>query len=78
VDVGRYGRFIQIKINGFTTVAIEDGIAADGVIQVVENVLIPPKAIDRGVQHWQGEELSVDDLKERLGPFVKDEDTEEL
>ena len=78
MDVGRYGRFIQININVFTTVAIEDGIAADGVIQVVENVLIPPKAIDRGVQHWQGEELSVDDLKERLGPFVKDEDTEEL
>ena len=77
VDVGRYGRLISIKINAFATVTIEDGIAADGVIQVVDNVLIPPKAIDRGVQQWAGEELSVDELKERLGPFMTD-DAEEL
>lgn len=70
IDVGRYGRFIQIKINGFSTVTIEDGIAADGVIQVVSNVLIPPKAIDRGLQQWNGEELSVEDLKERLEPLM--------
>ena len=58
--------------------SVEDGIAADGVIQVVDSVLIPPKAVDRGLQEWAGEELSVDDLKERLGPFVADEDSEEL
>lgn len=57
---------------------IEDGIAADGVIQVVDNVLIPPKAIDRGVQHWAGEELSVDELKARLDPLVLDDVAEEL
>ncbi len=49
---------------------IEDGIAADGVIQVVSNVLIPPKAIDRGLLQWEGEELTVEDLKERLEPFT--------
>ena len=78
VDVGRYGRFIQIKVNAFATVTIEDGIAADGVIQVVNNVLIPPKKIDRALQHWAGEELSVDDLKERLEPLVSDDASEEL
>jgi len=78
IDVGRYGRFIQIKINGFSTVTVEDGIAADGVIQVVSNVLIPPKAIDRGLQQWNGEDLSVEDLKERLEPLVAQSESLEL
>lgn len=71
VDVARYGRLIEIKVNAFARVDIQDGIAADGVIQVVSDVLIPPKRIDRTVQHWQGEELSVDDLKERLEPLIE-------
>lgn len=71
MDVARYGRYINIKINAFSTVTIEDGIASDGVIHVVSNVLIPPKAVDRGVQHWGGEEMTVEDLKERLQPLVK-------
>lgn len=70
IDVGRYGRIISIKINGFATVVIEDGIAADGVIQVVNNVLVPPKKLHGAQQLWQGEELSEEDLKERLEPFV--------
>ncbi|KAI4277563.1 MAG: hypothetical protein LQ337_001685 [Flavoplaca oasis] len=71
VNVARYGRIIVIRINGFSQVTIEDGIAADGVIQVVSDVLIPPKRIDRMEQHYQGEELTVEDLKERLEPFVE-------
>lgn len=50
---------------------VEDGIAADGVIQVVNNVLIPPKSIGGAQQQWQGEELSEEELKERLEPFVE-------
>ncbi|KAL8790623.1 MAG: hypothetical protein Q9213_000470 [Squamulea squamosa] len=71
VNVARYGRLIVIRINGFSQVTIEDGIAADGVIQVVSDVLIPPKRIDRMEQHYQGEELTVEDLKERLEPLVE-------
>ncbi|KAI9869183.1 MAG: hypothetical protein M1830_005457 [Pleopsidium flavum] len=71
VDVARYGRFIRIKINGFSTVTIEDGIARDGVIQVVSNVLIPPKQVGAMDQQWQGEEMSEEDLMERLQPFVE-------
>lgn len=74
IDVGRYGRFISIKINGFSTVSISDGIAADGVIHVVSNVLIPPKPVDRGLQQWDGEELSVDELKDRLEPLTVNEE----
>lgn len=42
VDVVRYGPFVGMKVNGFSRVVIQDGIAQDGVIQVVSDVLIPP------------------------------------
>ena len=76
IDIARFGGFISIKINGFTNVAVQDGLAADGVIQVVPNVLIPPKK-PRGVM-YQGEELTVADLKERLEPFVQEKGWWEL
>jgi uncharacterized surface protein with fasciclin (FAS1) repeats len=75
VDVARYGGFISMKINGFTTVAVQDGIARDGVLQVLSSVLIPPKTAANGeVQEWMGEEMSLEEFKERLGP-VKDQKT---
>ena len=70
IDIARYGRIISIKINGFSSVTIEDGIAADGVIHVVSDVLIPPKNLGGAQQQWEGEELTEEDLKERLMPFV--------
>lgn len=76
VDVTRYGPFVAIKINGFSSVTIHDGVASDGVIQVVSNVLIPPKNANGEQAFWQGEELSVDELKERLQPFVDEENLE--
>ncbi|KAG8528693.1 uncharacterized protein KY384_006380 [Bacidia gigantensis] len=79
IDVARYGRLISIKINAFSTVTIEDGIVADGVIQVVSNVLIPPKKVEGVEKKWEGEDLEVEDLIERLGPFTETEsDTYEL
>ena len=71
VDVGRWGPFIEIRINGFSRVTISDGVAADGVIQVVSNVLIPPKNPGGDQIFWNGEALEVEDLKERLQPFVE-------
>lgn len=71
IDVGSYGPFTSIKINGFSSVSIHDGVASDGVIQVVSNVLIPPKTVDGEQINWQGEELSVEELKERLEPFTE-------
>jgi uncharacterized surface protein with fasciclin (FAS1) repeats len=71
VDIARYGAFISIKINGFATVSVQDGIAEDGVIQTTRDVLIPPKQLGGAeVEHWDGSELTVEDLKERLEPFV--------
>lgn len=71
VDVGRFGRLISIKINGFTRVTVENGIAKDGVIQVVSNVLIPPKQINGMEEMWHGQELTEEELIERLEPFVE-------
>jgi uncharacterized surface protein with fasciclin (FAS1) repeats len=71
IDVGRYGPFVEIRINGFSRVTIHDGVASDGVIQVVSDVLIPPKNPGGEQIFWKGEELEVEDLKERLQPFVE-------
>ncbi|KAL1605270.1 hypothetical protein SLS60_004817 [Paraconiothyrium brasiliense] len=70
VDSARYGPFVEIRINAFSRVTIHDGVASDGVIQVVSDVLIPPKTQGLKQVHWNGEELSAEDLKERLTPLV--------
>lgn len=64
IDIARWGAFITMAINGFNKVAIQDGLASDGVIQIMSSVLIPPKT--PGGVMYQGEELTVEDLKERL------------
>ena len=76
VDVARFGRLIDMRINGFTRVAVFDGIAADGVIQVINSVLIPPKT--PGGPGVAAEDLSVEQLKEHLEPYVEDSFSFEL
>ncbi|RDW92536.1 FAS1-containing protein [Coleophoma crateriformis] len=71
IDVVRFGGIIQIRINGFNHIAVQDGIARDGVIHVLSSILIPPKT--PGGAHYMGEEIEVEDLKERLdNHFGKD------
>lgn len=70
IDVGRFGSFITIKINGFSSVAVQDGIAKDGVLHVVSSILIPPKT--PGGAQYAGEEMSVEEFMDRFDPFVKD------
>ena len=74
VDIGRYGRLITIKVNAFSRVVVSDGIAKDGVIQAVGNVLIPPKKVDGEEIAYTGEEITTDELMERLAPHVEAED----
>ncbi len=71
VDVARYSRFIEMKVNAFSRVVYQDGVASDGVIQVVSNVLIPPKKVDGKLHYYEGGSLDVEDLKERLEPYVE-------
>lgn len=70
IDVARWGGFIKIKINGYNSVAVQDGIAKDGVIHIPSGVLIPPKT--PGGLQYQGEEMDLDEFKERLLPFVEE------
>jgi uncharacterized surface protein with fasciclin (FAS1) repeats len=69
IDIARFGGLITIRINGFSSVAVQDGLASDGVIHVVRNVLIPPKT--PGGVAYQDEELTVEELKERLDAHVE-------
>nr|POE66150.1 stabilin-2 [Quercus suber] len=70
IDIARYGGFINMKINGFSSVSVQDGIAEDGVIHTVSSVLIPPKKVGGLAETYEGGELDIEDLMERLEPFV--------
>ncbi len=70
IDIARLGGLISIKINGFNTIAVPDGIAKDGVIHVVSSVLVPPK--NTGDKQHMDEEMDLDELKERLLPLVEE------
>ena len=76
IDIGRYGRLIDVRINSFVSVAQPDGISKDGVLHVLNSVLIPPKQLGGELQMWNGEDLTVEDLKERLDPLVEGQDSE--
>ena len=67
-----------MKINGFGRVAVQDGIAKDGVIHVVSNVLIPPKQVGGVEQEYEGEDLTVEELMERLEPYMDHEGEDEI
>ncbi|KAI9814721.1 MAG: hypothetical protein M1826_002167, partial [Phylliscum demangeonii] len=76
IDVARYGGFISIRINGFTTVSFQNGIAKDGVIHVLSDVLIPPKHlaaedVDDEVRIQPEMPLTVEELVARLQPYVE-------
>lgn len=73
IDIARYGRLITMKINGFTRVSVLDGVAADGVIHVLSNVLIPPKT--PAAQSASDDSLTLEEFKERLAPFVEELET---
>jgi uncharacterized surface protein with fasciclin (FAS1) repeats len=72
IDIARYGRLIDIRINGFSHVVVSDGVAKDGVIHVVGDVLIPPKKLGETTVE-SAEDMSVEELKERLEPYVKEQ-----
>jgi len=75
VDIARYGGFISIKVNAFARVGVQDGICEDGVIQVMDDVIVPPKKVggpgSEEVQYWDGEsEMSVEEFVDRFEGLV--------
>ncbi|KAI1092802.1 FAS1 domain-containing protein [Rostrohypoxylon terebratum] len=75
VDIARWHSFIRVKLNGRIGVAIQDGLAREGVVHVVDSILIPPHPKKhRGVWRPGSEEgISVQELIERLEPYVEEE-----
>ncbi|KAI1163526.1 FAS1 domain-containing protein [Nemania serpens] len=76
IDIARWYGFIRIRINGYQSVAVEDAVAADGVVHVLGSVLLPPRGPKgEGVAVANGE-ISVEELVERLQPYVEDGEDE--
>lgn len=75
LDVARWAGFIRLKINGYIPIAVQDGIAKNGVIHVPANVLIPPHKHHKGGEESSvSGEISVEELKERLAGYVEGEE----
>jgi uncharacterized surface protein with fasciclin (FAS1) repeats len=71
VDVKRWKRFVSIVVNGFVRVVVRDGVADDGVVHVVPRVLIPPRE-HHGAGEVDEEEVSLEELKSRLEPYLEE------
>ncbi len=66
VDVVRWGALVSIRVNHRVRVAVQDGIVRDGVVQVVDRVLLPPRK--RGGRGAVADgEIDVEELEARLG-----------
>lgn len=70
VDIARFGGFISMKVNGFASVSVQDGIARDGVVHELDSVLLPPKA-PGGDYEELTEDMSVEDLMARLDEHLE-------
>jgi uncharacterized surface protein with fasciclin (FAS1) repeats len=80
VDVARRGPEVEVRVNGFNRVVGLDLLASDGVLHVLNQVLIPPKKVGGKVRPTPlfpagdgGDGIGVEVLKERLGGCVEDE-----
>lgn len=68
VDVARRGMDVMVRVNGLHRVVTLDLVAADGVVHVLDEVLIPPRRVGRKMNGTEeAEELTVEILKEKLG-----------
>ncbi|KAI9149093.1 Fe-S cluster assembly protein dre2 [Paramyrothecium foliicola] len=82
VDIGKSWGFLTVRVNGFTNVVVQDGVAKNGVVHVLSKVLLPPhKHHDHGHKTQEedddNEDISVEELKARLADYVEEEKDEE-
>lgn len=73
VDIERWKGWVSIVANGYTHVSVQDVLARDGVLQVVNSVLFPPRRDGRHGVLVEGEEREweVEEIVERLEPYVQ-------
>lgn len=74
VDIARFGRLINVRINGYTDVAVQDGIARNGVLQIPRHVLIPPKVLGEWEVELEAEsgDMTVEDFMSRFGDLEEE------
>ena len=84
IDVHRWYAHVSMRVNSRVTVAtpFQDWVAHDGVLQVVHSVLIPPHKHKRHSAWWRddvdGGGIAVEELVERLKPYVDEKELEGL
>lgn len=71
IDVTRWGGIIRVKLNGYIPVKVQDAIAKNGVIHLPGRVLIPPHKHEKKDSENFGEDISVEELMERLEDYVE-------
>ncbi|KAI0805508.1 FAS1 domain-containing protein [Xylaria sp. FL0064] len=76
IDIARFYGLITMRINGHSKVAVEDGVASDGVVQVLGSVLFPPRDGKSDAPAWTEAdgEIPVERLVEILQPYVDAEE----
>ncbi|KAL4936336.1 Fasciclin domain-containing protein [Aspergillus oleicola] len=75
VDVAHYGPYVSFKVNGGQRVGFADVLAKDGVIHVMDRVLIPPRRLGGyPIEDGENGEMELEEFVERLEPFVEGED----
>ena len=67
VNITRFGSLIAMRINGFTPVTVQDGVANNGIVHVVSGVLVPPG--EPSTVKLDGEESMVLGLDEFMSRF---------
>ncbi|KAL7944932.1 FAS1 domain-containing protein [Trichoderma barbatum] len=71
VDIARVFGFASIKVNGYSRVVLPNGVAKNGVIQVVNRVPLPPHKGSHGHRHSENAGgIEVKELMSRLADYV--------
>lgn len=60
-----------MKLNGYISIKVQDAIAKNGVIHLPSSVLIPPHKHSKKNSENFGEDISVEELMERLEDYVE-------
>ncbi|KAJ3497439.1 hypothetical protein NLG97_g1907 [Lecanicillium saksenae] len=74
VDIATVFGFRVINVNGFTGVKFHDAIGSNGVLHVVDKIVFPP----HHGKHSSVSDISVEQLKARLDPYVTEEPQEAI
>ncbi|CAM1508845.1 Fc.00g025840.m01.CDS01 [Cosmosporella sp. VM-42] len=76
LDIHSWKGWTSMIVNGYVKVGFQDGVAKNGVVQVVQEVPIPPCRKGSEQSEHRSGEIEVEDLKQRLDAFIDDVEDE--